>query len=126
MTSRTAIAIATTSLLLAATAANVDAGAKLMLKVSPRVSSAPSTVVVRALVPKDADNRTLLIDADSGTFYRSSEIQLDGDRAPLVTELQLKNLPGGEYTVVAVLRDQMSHQTTVTQTILILSRFGEP
>jgi hypothetical protein len=126
MTSRTAIAIATTSWLLAATAAKVDAGAKLMLKVSPSVSSAPSTVVVRALVPKDADNRTLLIGADSGTFYRSSEIQLDGARAPFVTELRLKDLPGGEYTVVAVLRDQMGHQTTVKQTILILSRFGEP
>ena len=125
MTSRAAIAIVTTSLLLAATA-SIDAGAKLTLRVTPNVSSAPSTVVVRAIIPKDAANRVLSIDADSGEFYRSSEIQLDGERAPLVTEVQLKNLPSGEYTVVARLSDQMGHQTTVKQTVLILSRLGEP
>lgn len=125
MTSRTAAAIVTTGLLLAATA-GLDAGAKLTLKVTPNVSSAPSTVLVRATVPKDAANRALHIGADSGSFYRSSEIQLDGDRAPLVTEVQLRNLPSGEYTVVAVLRDQMGHETAVRQTVLILSRLGEP
>ena len=125
MTSRTAAAIVTLGLLLAATA-GLDGGAKLTLKVTPNVSSAPSTVLVRATVPKDAANRALDIGADSGSFYRSSEIQLDGDRAPLVTEVQLKNLPSGEYTVVAVLRDQMGHETAVRQTMLILSRLGEP
>ena len=125
MTSRTATAVAITSLLLAATG-SVDAGAKLTLKVTPNVSNAPSTIVVRATIPKDADNRTLHIGADSGMFYRSSDIQLDGDRAPLVTEVRLKNLPSGEYTVVAVLRDQSGHETIVRQTLLVLSRLGEP
>ncbi len=125
MTSRTAAAIVTTSLLLAATA-SLDAGAKLTLKVTPNVSSAPSTVVVRAMVPRDAANRMLHIEADSGSFYRSSAIQLDGDRAPFVTEVHLKNLPSGEYTVMAVLRDQMGHQTMVRHSVLILSPLGEP
>ena len=125
MTSRTAVAIVTTSLLLAGTV-GIDAGEKLTVMVSPNVSSAPSTVVVRALIPKESGNRWLHIGADSGSFYRSSEIQLDGENAPLVTEVRLKNLPSGEYTVVVVLRDHLGHQTTVRSNVVVLSRFGEP
>lgn len=125
MTHRTAVAFVTTSLMLVSTA-GLDAGGKLTLTVSPQISNAPSTVRVRATVARDAGNRVLRIGADSGSFYRSSEIQLDGDRAPLVTEVQLKNLPSGEYAVVAVLRDQMGHQTTVRRTVLVLSGLAEP
>lgn len=125
MTSRTAIAIAITSLLLLS-GAGVNADEKLTLRVTPNVSSAPSTVVVRARVAKNPQNRVLQIGADSGTFYRSSEIQLDGDSAPLVTEIRLKNLPSGEYTVVAVLLDQNGRKTVVRQTALVLSAAGEP
>jgi hypothetical protein len=124
MTSRTAAAIVATSLLLAATD-RLDADARLTLTVTPNISSAPSTVVVRATVPKDAANRALHIEADSGSFFRSSEIQLDGDRAPLITEVRLKNLPSGDYTVMAVLRDQDGHQTAVRHNVLILASPGE-
>lgn len=103
-----------------------DASEKLALRVTPNVSSAPSTVIVKATVARNSDNRWLLIEADSGAFFRSSEIQLDGDKAPLVTEIRLPNLPGGEYTVVAILRNSMGEQTIVRRTALVLSKFGEP
>ena len=102
------------------------ASEKLTLRVTPNVSSAPSTVIVKATVAKNSDNRWLHIEADSGEFYRSSEIQLDGDKAPVVTEIRLPNLPGGEYTVVAVLRNNMGEETIVRRTALVLSKFGEP
>jgi len=102
------------------------ASEKLALRVTPNVSSAPSTVIVKATVTRNSDNRWLLIEADSGAFFRSSEIQLDGDKAPLVTEIRLPNLPGGEYTVVAILRNSMGEQTIVRRTALVLSKFGEP
>jgi hypothetical protein len=102
------------------------ASEKLTLRVTPNVSSAPSTVIVKATVARNSDNRWLLIEADSGDFFRSSEIQLDGDKAPLVTEIRLPNLPGGEYTIVATLRDSMGEQTIVRRTALVLSKFGEP
>ena len=99
---------------------------KLTLRVTPNVSSAPSTVIVKATVAKNADNRWLHIEADSGEFFRSSEIQLDGERAPVVTEFRLPNLPGGEYIVKAVLRDSMGEETIVRRTAIVLSKFGEP
>jgi hypothetical protein len=103
-----------------------DANEKLSLRVTPNVSSAPSTVVVKATVAKLAENRWLHIEADSGSFYRSSAIELDGDRAPLVTEIRLNNLPSGEYTVAAVLRNNLGEETVVRRTAIVLSRFGEP
>ena len=102
------------------------ANEKLTLRVTPNVSSAPSTVIVRATVAKNAENRWLHIEADSGEFFRSSEIQLDGDKAPVVTEIRLPNLPGGEYTVKAVLRDNMGEETIVRRTVMVLAKFGEP
>jgi hypothetical protein len=102
------------------------ASEKLALRVTPNVSSAPSTVIVKATVAKNADNRWLHIEADSGEFFRSSDIQLDGDRAPAVMEVRLRNLPGGEYTVKAVLRDNTGEETVVRRTALVLEKFGEP
>jgi hypothetical protein len=97
---------------------------KLTLRVTPNVSSAPSTVIAKATVARDASNRSLYIEADSGEFFRSSEIQLDGERAPVVMEVRLPNLPGGEYTVVAKLRNSMGEETIVRRSALVISKFG--
>jgi hypothetical protein len=73
-----------------------------------------------------ADNRTLRVEADSGSFYRSSEVQLDGDKAPILTEFRLNSLPSGAYTVRATLIDSMGVETVVRRSAIVLSRFGEP
>jgi hypothetical protein len=115
---------ATAITLLCATAA---AGSeKLTLRVTPNFSSAPSTVIVRAYVEPNVHNRRLRVEADSGTFYRSSEIQLDGADAPILTEFRLMSLPGGKYTVVATLVDAMGEETVVQRTATVVSRSGEP
>ena len=95
MESRLILAVFTTIGLMAAQSDTI-ATEKLSLRVTPNVSSAPSNVIVKATIAKDAANRWLSIEADSGTFYRSSAIQLDGDKAPTVTEIRLSNLPSGE------------------------------
>jgi hypothetical protein len=105
---------------------NIEAAPKLSLRVSPAISSAPATVVVTATVPKDAGNRSLAIAADSGTFYRSSEVQPEGEEAPLVTQVCLKNLPGGHYEIVVVLRDNRGNQTIARAGVMILSPGTEP
>ena len=102
------------------------ASEKLTLRVTPNVSSAPSTVIARAYVEPNADNRRLRVEADSGSFYRSSEVQLDGDKAPVLTEFRLNSLPSGEYTVRATLIDSMGIETVVRRSAIVLSRFGEP
>lgn len=107
-------------------AAETAAREKLSLRVTPNVSSAPSNVVAIATIAKDPANRWLTIEAESGAFYRSSAIQLDGDKAPAVTEVRLSNLPSGEYAVSAVLKNNLGEETTVRRTVIVLSRFAEP
>jgi hypothetical protein len=125
MKSRFTIA-AVTTIALIALSGTPDATERLSLRVTPNVSSAPSTVIVKATVAHDAANRWLHIEADSGEFYRSSAIQLEGDKAPLVTSIRLNNLPGGEYTVSAVLRNNLGEETVVRRTVLVVSKLGEP
>jgi hypothetical protein len=122
--SRVILAVFTTIGLISAVG-ETAATEKLSLRVTPNVSAAPSNVIVQATVAKHADNRWLVIEADSGTFYRSSSIQLDGDKAPAVMEIRLSNLPSGEYAVSAVLRNSLGEETTVRRTVIVLSRLGE-
>jgi hypothetical protein len=124
-TSRLLVAALTTAGLLAAHDATT-ASEKLTLRVTPNVSSAPSNVIVKAMIARDAENRWLRVEADSGQFYRSSSIQLDGDKAPTITEIRLSNLPSGEYAVSAVLRNSHGEETTVRRTVIVLGRFSEP
>jgi hypothetical protein len=80
------------------------AGEPLALKVSPSVSFAPCNLVVRAVVERDAQNRSIEIVAESPDFYRSSEVQLDGDQAPLTSTFEFRSLPSGTYEVQAILK----------------------
>lgn len=120
------ILAALTTLGLVAANGDTTASEKLALRVTPNVSSAPGNVIVQATIARDAANRWLHVEADSGSFYRSSSIQLDGDKAPAITEFKLSNLPSGEYAVSARLRDRNGEETTVRRKVIVLSRFGEP
>jgi hypothetical protein len=122
---RFTLAFATTIGLVAASG-SAGATEKLTLRVTPNVSSAPSTVTVKAIVVKDPDNRWLHVEADSGALFRSSDVQLEGDKAPTVTEIRLNSLPSGEYTVSAVLKNTLGEETVVKRTAIVLSRWGEP
>jgi hypothetical protein len=98
---------------------------RLTLRVTPNISSAPTTLVVRAYVEPDPGNRRLRIEADNGSFYRSSEIPLDGDNAPMLTEFRFKSLPSGHYTVMATLIDAEGKKTVARRNAIVLPRGGE-
>jgi hypothetical protein len=72
---------------------------------------APATIRVRLVVEPSADNRALNVIADSGGYYRSSEIQLDGDRAPRLLVVEFPSLPGGSYTVQGMLTDSSGRKS---------------
>ena len=79
----------------------VGAGEPLSIRVSPAISFAPANLVIRTSIEPDAINRAMEVVADSDGFYRSSTIQLDGDRAPRTTTFEFRSLPSGEYDVTA-------------------------
>ena len=104
------------------TAPGSAADGRLRIEVSPRVSQAPAEVRIRAIVSPSAENRGLRIVADSGEFFRSSYLTLDGADAAPITETSFKNLPGGEYEVTVTLVNSQGHATNVDRlTITVMS-----
>ena len=79
----------------------LGAGERITMKVSPAVAFAPANLIVRTTVIADADNRAVQIIAESEDFYRSSEIQLEGDRAARISTFEFRSLPPGTYEVRA-------------------------
>jgi hypothetical protein len=92
-------------ILMLATTAPLGAGAgdRISIKASPAVAFAPAHLVVRALIEADADNRAVEVVAESADFYRSSQMQLEGDKAPRTTQFEFRSLPPGTYEVRAML-----------------------
>jgi hypothetical protein len=72
------------------------------IRVSPTMAFAPAELVIQTSIEPDANNRAVEIIADSAAFYRSSEIQLEGDLAPKTTTVRFHGVPAGEYDVTAV------------------------
>lgn len=84
--------------LLAGTMA-IDASQPLSVAVSPAHSFAPANLIVRIHVEPDRLNRALEVVAESGAYYRSSRIELDGADAPRTIAFEYRDLPGGDYDV---------------------------
>ena|SRR5688572_30706018 len=100
------------------------ADGRLRIEVSPRISQAPAQVRVRAIVTPSAENRGLRVVADSGDFFRSSYLPLDGAHAAPVTDTSFKNLPGGEYEVTVSLVDSQGHATNVDRRTIMVTSVG--
>ena len=94
---------------------------RLRIEVSPMMSMAPAMIRVRAIVTPDAANRALQIVAESGAYYRSSMVPLDGVNAAAITEMTFKNLPGGDYDVMVVLVEADGRRTADRRQITVTS-----
>ena len=90
------------------------------MKVSPAVAFAPANLVVRATIPSDADNRAVAISAESQDFYRSSEIQLEGEKAARTAVFEFRSLPPGTYEVRATLFGTNGRRSVVRQAVNVI------
>ena len=80
-----------------------QAAERLQVRVSPTVASGPADILVSVIFPRDADNRWLRVSAESEDFFRSSEVQIDGDASPSVSVFTFRQMPAGEYSLQAAL-----------------------
>ena len=103
----------------------LGASQRLSLKVSPAVSFAPANLVVRATIQADSANRTVEVVAESNDFYRSSEIELDGENAPRTNMFEFRSLPSGTYEVSVTLRGGGGEQlANVRQQVNVIEAGG--
>jgi len=81
-------------------------GAKLAYPITVRVTPAfgieGSPVQAMVRVAPNAENRLLRITVDSENYFRSSDVELDGDNAAITHYLSMSSLPAGEYAFLAV------------------------
>ena len=100
------------------------AGAPLRMQVTPSIARAPALVTVRVSVDASTENRALQIIASSTTFYRSSEIQLDGVHASPLNVFEFRNLPSGLYEVTSVLLGEHGPRATISRLAKVEPPFG--
>jgi hypothetical protein len=118
------VRVAFLGLLMCTAALPVGAGEsdRMTLRVSPAVAFAPANLAVRATIAADESNRAIEIVAESETFYRSSEIQLEGDHAPRTSLFEFRSLPPGTYEVRATLRGSRGEdRTTIRQQVNVIA-----
>ena len=93
----------------------VSAKEVVSIRVTPSRSFAPATVIIRATIEPDTNNRAMEVVADSDGFYRSSVMQLEGERGPKTTTLEFRGLPPGEYNVTASVIDAHGERKAVAR-----------
>jgi hypothetical protein len=71
------------------------------IRLSGRYFSAPATIQMIVAVEPNAQNRMLRVEANSGTMYTASDMELAGDREQRLHTIQFKDLPVGKYMLRA-------------------------
>lgn len=100
-----------------------DAGrseSMLMLDVRPSFCMGPCAVRMNITIAPHESDRELIVEADSGGFYRSSFIQLDGEAEPAVHTLMFKALPAGAYEIRVTLK-RSNGETAQTATDVMIT-----
>ena len=114
------------SALLALTTMPASGDEQLRIAVSPAQSFAPSNLNIRARGVPNAENRAIEVAVESGGFYRSSQIPLEGEHAPATLMFEFRSVPGGEFEVYAILTDGAGHRRAVVQQhVTVIDRAGQ-
>jgi hypothetical protein len=88
-------------LVLASLAPTLPAKSVVQIRMRGFVFVAPATVPVTIAVEPAAANRTLIVEADSDNYFRSSAVTLEGEDEKRLHLIEFKSLPAGSYTVRA-------------------------
>jgi hypothetical protein len=100
-------------------AASADEG-EVGLRVTPLVAQVPAHVNIVVQIPRAVDNRLLRITLDSGAFYRSSDVPLDGDKAAVQHLLTWRGIVAGSYDVVAELYGPANRKKIVRRQLQVM------
>jgi len=96
----------------------------LRVQVSPPVSRAPAFLTVRVSIEAADDNRALQVVAESPTFYRSSEIPINGKSAAPLNVVEFRNVPSGLYSVTTTLIGAHGPRATLLKLAKVVPEIG--
>lgn len=99
---------------------------RLEMRAKPAFAYAPSEVQMEFRIMPDAANRALDVVAESDSFYRSSVIELEGERAPTVVSIRYHGLPAGDYSLRGALVDRAGRVLVmVEKQVTVMTTGGE-
>jgi hypothetical protein len=87
---------------------------------SPIVAFAGADLRVIVRVQPDAGNRRLQLSVDAPTFYASTERQLDGMEGARAHTFNVRELPAGDYQIVATLEGSDGVRSRVTRSFKVM------
>lgn len=96
------------------------AQSSLSLRVTPRVAGAPAVISITVTVEPNAENRALVVEDDSESYYRGSEVPLEGEKAARTHTLTYRGLPPGEHRISAVVRGTSGTRAIVHTTVTVV------
>jgi hypothetical protein len=103
----------------------LNGGEALQMKVSPAVQRAPAMLTVRVMVESSDDNRLLQVVAESPSYYRSSEVEIDGANGSPLKVFQFRGLPTGVYEVTGVLVGTQGRRAAISRVAQVMPSPGE-
>jgi len=87
---------------------------------SPVVAFAGADIRVVVRVQPEAGNRRLQLSIDAPTFYASTERQLDGVDGARAHTFNVRELPAGDYQIVATLEGSDGLRSRVTRSFKVM------
>jgi hypothetical protein len=108
------------------TAASVHGNDGLKISVSPAQSMAPANLFIRVSIEPSAGNRTIAVVAESEDFYRSSQMQLEGEDGPRTVVFQFRSVPSGHYEIRGALGDARGREVALAhQNVIVIPSGAE-
>ena len=74
---------------------------------------------ITVAVEPGASNRALVVEADGDDYFRSSMIELDGEREKRLHTVEFRNLPAGEYKLRAQVRSRSAVRGTAVEELVV-------
>lgn len=96
------------------------------IRLNGRFFAEPATVQLIVAVEPNADNRRLRVEADGDSMYRSTEIDLAGDKEQRLHTVEFKNLSAGGYTLRAQVLSNETVRSQAEQEIMVTGDGVEP
>ena len=117
--------IAITATLCIIGAATIPAKEIVEIRMPGRYYSEPATVRIMISVEPNSANRRLTVEADGDSYFRSSELTLDGEKGQRLHTVEFKNLPAGEYVVRAAVWSNADVRGLAQQPLTVGTPGGE-
>ena len=90
------------------------------IRVSPVMGREPASIKITAIVEPDERNRLLAIAAVSAGYATSHQMQLEGIDAPRVWDTEFRDVPQGDYDVIATVIGTGGRRATASRVVVVM------